>query len=131
MTRCVCAGRRPAGEAGAEIGIERVAGQECRQMVPDCDWSDAGSASAVRDAEGLVQVEVTHVGSEEARLGDTDQRIQVCAVDVDLSAVVVNDVANLADSGFKHAVRRGVRDHERGEAAACLLALREIGRAHV
>jgi hypothetical protein len=92
-------------------------------MVPDCDWPDPRSTSAVRDTERLVEIQVTHVSAKEAGLGDTDQRIQVCAVYVDLPTVVVNDLANLADCGFKNAVRRGIRDHKCCKPIASLLAL--------
>ena len=55
-----------------------------------------GPAAAVRDAEGLVQVQVRHVGAELARLGQADQRVQVRAVHVHLPAVRVDDLADLA-----------------------------------
>ena len=55
-------------------------------MRPHRDRADAGAAAAVRDAEGLVQVEVRDVGAELARPGQADQRVEVGAVDVDLAA---------------------------------------------
>jgi hypothetical protein len=51
----------------------------------------------VRDAEGLVQVEVADVAAELARRGDADQRVHVGAVDVDPAAVAVHDGAELLD----------------------------------
>ena len=50
------------------------------------DRADTGAATAVRDAERLVQVQVRHVGAEPARLRETEQRVEVRAVDVDLAA---------------------------------------------
>ena len=75
--------------------------------------TDAGTAAAVGDAERLVQVEVADVGTELARLGQADERVEVGAVDVHLTAGVVDDVADLADRLLEHAVRRGVRHHDR------------------
>ena len=58
------------------------------------DRPHAGTAAAVRNAERLVQVEVRHVGAELAGRGEADQRVQVRAVDVDLAAVRVDDLAD-------------------------------------
>ena len=59
----------------------------------------ARAAAAVRDAEGLVQVEVADVGAEAARLGQPDQRVEVGAVDVHLAAGVVHRGADLLHLG--------------------------------
>ena len=64
-----------------------VAGQERHQVGDDADRADARPAAAVRDAEGLVQVEVADVAAELARRGDADQRVHVGAVDVHPAAV--------------------------------------------
>ena len=44
----------------------RMAGQERRQVRGDADRAHARAAAAVRDAEGLVQVEVADVGADVA-----------------------------------------------------------------
>ena len=51
--------------ARAEPG-HRVAGQERREVRGDADRPHARAAAAVRDAEGLVQVEVADVGADVA-----------------------------------------------------------------
>ena len=79
------------------------------------DRADARAAAPVRDAERLVQVEVADVRAEVAGPGEPDQRVQVRAVDVDLAATGVHDLAQLADPRLEHAVRGGVRDHDRRE----------------
>ena len=89
-----------------------------RQVGAHRDRADAGAAAAVRDAEGLVEVEVGHVGAEPPRLGEPDERVEVGAVDVDLAAGVVDELAQLGDGVLVDAVRRGVRDHDRGEVVA-------------
>ena len=55
------------------------------------------------------------VGAELAGCGEADERVQVRAVDVHLAAVLVHDGAEAADARLEHAVRRRIRDHDRGE----------------
>ena len=101
---------------------EAVAGQERREMRLHGDRTDARAAAAVRDAERLVQVEVRDVGAELAGRREADERIQVRAVDVHLAAVRVHDLADAHDAGLEHAVRRRIRDHDRGEIVAMRFA---------
>jgi hypothetical protein len=70
-----------------------------------------------------VQVQVRHVAAEIAELGDPEEGVQVGAVDVDLPAVVVDDVADLSHRGLEHAVGRRVGDHQRRQVLAVLLGL--------
>ena len=69
----------------------RVPGQERREMCRDADRAHAGAAAAVRDREGLVQIQVAHVRADVAGAGQADLRIHVGAVHVHLAAVVVDD----------------------------------------
>ncbi len=80
--------RRPAGP--------RDAGQERREVLGDADRAHARTAAAVRDAEGLVQVQVADVGADVARAAEADLGVHVGAVHVDLAAVRVDDVADRA-----------------------------------
>ena len=84
-------------------------------MRAHADRTDARAATAVRDAERLVQVQVRHVGAELAGPRDADERVEVRAVEVHLAAVLVHDRADLADLLLEHAVRRRVRHHQRAE----------------
>ena len=77
----------PMPVALAGLGVQRVRGQVRRQVVAHRDRADARAAAAVRDAEGLVQVEVRDVAAEPAGPGVAQQRVEVGAVDVDLAAV--------------------------------------------
>ena len=124
-------GRMPAEPHGAaEIGPTPVAGpassthgmvgQERREMRLHRHRAHTGTAATVRDAERLVQVEVRHVGAELARFRHADERVEVGAVEVHLAAVVVHDVADLADLGFEHPVGRRVRDHEARQTVGML-----------
>src|ERR1043165_5571720 len=101
-------------------------------MFSDADRSDAGAAAAVRDAEGLVEIEMANVGADIARAAETDLRIHVRTVHVNLAAVRVNDFANLTDSGFENAVGGRIGDHERGEVVLVRVGLSaEIGEIDV
>ena len=105
------------------LRAEPVPRQERREMRLDAHRSDPRPAAAVRDAEGLVQVEVRHVAAEPARPAEADHRVHVGAVDVHLSAVAVDDVADLAHRFLEHAVRRRIGDHRCGEARSMLPGL--------
>ena len=85
--------------------------------------SDARTAAAVGDAEGLVQVEVAHVAAEPTRAGDADQRVEVGAVDVHLATVLVDEVADVGDALLEHPVGGRVGDHQGRQVGAVLLDL--------
>ena len=89
----------------------------------DADRSHAGTAAAMRNAEGLVQVEMADIGAVVAGPRQPDLRVQVGAVEIDLSAMAMHDVADLADVLLEHAVGGGIGDHDRGEIARVLRRL--------
>ncbi len=74
-----------------------------------------GAAAAVRDRERLVEVQVRDVAAEIAEAGVAEERVQVRAVDVHLAAGVVHGLRDLEHVVLVHAVRRRIRDHQRGE----------------
>ena len=114
----------PGPLSGPAARRERVVREVRAQVRAHRHRADARAAAAVRDAERLVQVQVRDVGAEAARLGEADERVHVRAVDVHLAAGLVHQVADLADGRLVHAVRRGVRDHQRRDALAVLGELR-------
>ena len=113
-------GAADTGVLVGQFGGQRMAGQERREVRAHRDRADAGAAAAVRDAERLVQVQVADVAAELARPGQPDQRVEVGAVDVDLTAGVVHGRADLGDVVLVHAVGRRVGDHERGQPVGVL-----------
>ena len=101
-------------------------------MRRDADRADAGAAAAVRDAKGFVQVEMANIGADIAGPAETDLCVHVRAVHVNLAAVLVHDVADLADGGFENAVGGGVRHHERRQIFAVRVRFRpEIGKVDI
>ena len=99
---------------------ERMPGQVRREVRLRRDRADARAAAAVRDAEGLVQVEVRDVAAEVAEARVAEQRVEVGAVDVDLAAGLVHGIRDRADLVLVHAVRRRVGDHQRREVVGVL-----------
>lgn len=76
--------------------------EERLQMRTNANGPDSRSTTAVRDTKCLVQVEMTDVGADGARVGQADLGVQVGAVEVDLTAVAVDDFAGLADAFFEY-----------------------------
>jgi len=77
----------------------------------------------MRNAKGLVQVQVTHITTKFARCGQTDQGVHVGAIHINAATVAVNQGAQFFHVGFKHTVRAGVGDHHGGQVGAVLFAL--------
>ena len=77
---------------------QRVAREERGQVSADADRAHAGTAAAVRDAERFMQVQVTDVRADVAGSAQPDLSVHVGAVHVDLTAVLVHDLADLVGS---------------------------------
>ena len=73
-------------------GDHGMSRQKRREMRRDADRSHARPAAAVRNAEGLVQVQVADVGADLGRTAEPDLRIHVGAVHVHLAAAGVDDL---------------------------------------
>ena len=71
------------------------------------DRPHARATPAMGNAEGLVQVEVTHIGAVGTGLGQAHLGIEVGAIEIDLSAVGMHQRADLADALFEHPVGEG------------------------
>src|SRR5689334_17294485 len=74
-------------------------------------WTDAWTAAAVRDGEGLVQVEVHHVEAQVAGTDDTEQGIEVRTVTVHQAAAVVNELNDPFNVLIEEAERVRVGEH--------------------
>ena len=72
------------------------------------------------NGEGLVQVEVGDVPAQVTGPQQSGQGVEIGAVDVDLSSGLMDQARDLGDLGFEDAVRRGVGQHDRGQAIAVL-----------
>ena len=88
-------------------------------MLRHADRPHARPAAAVRNAEGLVQIQMADIRADIAGPVKPDLRIHVRAVHVNLPAVLVDDLADLLDRFFEHAMRGRISDHQHGEIFAC------------
>ena len=77
----------------------------------------------MRDGEGLVQVQVTDIGTDEAWVGQTDLRIHIRPIHIDESSAVVDALAEVDDVRLKDPVRTGIGDHHCCEVVLMLFGL--------
>ena len=106
------------------LGTQRVRRQEGREVLPHGNRPDPRTAAAMRDAEGLVQIQVGDVGPELAGLGKSHEGIEVCPIEIHLTTGLVDRRADLPDRRLEHAMGGRVGDHQRGEDIAILVDLR-------
>mmetsp|Transcript_2883 Transcript_2883/g.7059 ORF Transcript_2883/g.7059 Transcript_2883/m.7059 type:complete len:500 (+) Transcript_2883:901-2400(+) len=98
-----------------------MARQEGEELLVAANGPDTRPTAAVRDAEGLVQVEVAHVRAHLTRRRQTHLGVHVGTVHVHKAAVLVDDVNHLPNAKLEHSVGGGVCDHEGGEVVLVLL----------
>ena len=63
------------------------------------------------DSECLMKIEMTNIGTELGRAGKAHQRIEVGAVDINLTSMGVDSLRQSLDSFFEDAMCRGIRHH--------------------
>ena len=80
-------------------------GQKWDQVIGNGNRSHPRPTAPVRNAERLVQIEMTDVGSDVRGSAQPHHRVHVRPIHVDLSSVLVNDATNVLDGFFKHAMR--------------------------
>ena len=73
-------------------------------MLCYADGAYTRATAAVRHSEGLVEVEVAYVGTNVARVGETNLCVHIRTIHINLTACVVNSIYNLADAALKYAV---------------------------
>src|SRR5690606_15341450 len=93
----------------------RITRQEVDQVTGYSDWSHSRAASTLRDTEGIMQVQVTYVGSDKARTGKSYLSIHIRTVHIYLSAILVNKFTDFENGFFKYSVRRRIGNHQAGK----------------
>ena len=81
-------------------------------MLSDADRADAWTAATMRDAEGFVEIQMANIGSEIAGAAETDLRIHIRTIHVNLTTSGVDEIANIADALLENTVSRGIGDHD-------------------
>ncbi|MPL94939.1 hypothetical protein SDC9_41102 [bioreactor metagenome] len=102
----------------------RVARQMRREMRLHPDRAHARATTAMRDGEGLVQVEMADVAADLSGLHQANERVHVRAVDIDLAAVFMGDLAHPLHRLLEDAMGRGIGDHAGGQSVPRLDRLR-------
>ena len=80
-------------------------------MTGNGDGTYPGAATAMGNAEGLVQVEVADVSPEPTGLANPNLGIEIGTIEVDLTAVAVDHGTDITDALFKNPMSRGVSNH--------------------
>jgi hypothetical protein len=60
--------------------------------------------------ECLVKIHVTDITAAGGGVCETNLGIQICSVEIDLTTILMDDIARLLDAVFKHTVSRRVGD---------------------
>ena len=83
-------------------------------MFGDADRSHARAAAAVRNAEGLVQVQMAGIRADVGGTAKTYLGVQVRPIHIDLPPELVDDFTDLFDALLEHAVRGRISNHQAG-----------------
>ena len=86
--------------------------QKRHQMRRDANRPNARATTAMWDAEGLVKVQMADICTEFRQRAMSDKGVQIGPVDIDLTAGLMDDLAQLDDRFLEHTMRRGVGDHD-------------------
>ena len=101
-------------------------------MLSDADRADARTAATMRDAEGFVEIQMANIGSKISGAAETNLRIHIRTVHVNLTTSSVDEIANIADAFLENTVSRGIGDHDGSEIVAVEVGLgAEVGEINV
>ena len=100
-----------------------MARQEIHEMCGHTNRSHARTSSSVRNTKCLVQVQVTHIGPERSRRGQTHLSIHVRSIHVDLATGLMDPLTYILHRHLKHTMSAGVGNHQSGQFAPMLIDL--------
>ena len=102
------------------------------EVVGHADRATTRATTAVGDGEGLMEVEVADVSTDEARVGEPYLSVHVRSIHIDEGTTVVDALAEVDDVRLEDPVRAGVGDHHRSEVVTMLLGLlHEVLPVHI
>ncbi len=73
-------------------------------MSDHADGPHAGSATAVWNGKGFMQIKVCDIGTNLARPAQPHHCVQVGAIHIDLAAVFMDDSADVSSVFFEHSM---------------------------
>ena len=89
-----------------------MTGEKWQQMLTHTDGANPWATAAMGNTERLVKVEMADIRPEGPWSADTDLSVEIGAIEIHLSSMVMNEAADLTDSGLKHPVGGGIADHQ-------------------
>jgi len=109
-----------------------MGGEKRGKVLGHGDGADAGTATPVGNAERFMKVEVAGIGAEIPGPADAHEGVKVCAIEIDLTAGIVDFFTEVANAGLEDTVGGGIGDHGGGDARTVFLDLGvEIGEIDV
>ena len=85
---------------------------EWRQVCSDTNRPHARATATVWNSKGFVQVHVRNVGADKRWLSDTDLRVQVSAIHIHLTTVLVDQVTDFFHAFLIDTMSRRVGQHQ-------------------
>ena len=82
-----------------------MAGHEGNEMLRHANWADAGTTTAMGNAERRLQIQMAHVSADVSGRAKANLGVHIRAIHVYLSTMGVDEFAYRANGSFKHAVR--------------------------
>ena len=79
-----------------------MTGQMRNQMRLYADWTHAWAATAMRDAECFVQIQVAYIAANITWTGQSDHGVHISAINVNLTAKLMRDCSYLMHCFLKH-----------------------------
>ena len=76
--------------------------QERRQMSRHTDRAHPWTTTAVGNAKRFVQMQVANIGTEGSGSRETHLRIEIGAIEIHLTAMVMDHLTDMTNPGFKY-----------------------------
>jgi hypothetical protein len=67
--------------------------------------TDTRPTTTVRDAEGLVQIQVADISPKRARPAEPNLRIQIGSIEIHLPSVLMHERTDFTNTNLKHSMR--------------------------
>ncbi|MNY08856.1 hypothetical protein D3C86_1417320 [compost metagenome] len=80
-------------------------------MFSHTDRTNSRTTTTVRNCEGLMKIQVTNVCPDITRTCESNLRIHIRTIHIDLSAVIVCQLCNFFDIRIEESISRRISDH--------------------
>ena len=96
------------------------------------DGTNTRSPTTMRNCKSFMKIKVRNISTEFSRLCNTNQSVEICAINVDLTARFMDQCADITDSTFEYSVSTWIGNHERRQICLMFGNLRlDIGSAYI